>query len=137
MHRFPPRRSSDLTVESLNPPAVAALDGGSAVYPANSKLAFTENVKFGYLPAPTLSALSDGTIVRSEEHTSELQSRGHLVCRLLLEKKNTHRAVGIPVLQNGRRIHPRAGSVPYLADEAVVGTEETHGPLWRIRCMSV
>src|SRR5439155_6864223 len=28
---------------------------------------------------------------RSEEHTSELQSRGHIVCRLLLEKKNkTH-----------------------------------------------
>src|SRR5690625_7094635 len=30
---------------------------------------------------------SDG---RSEEHTSELQSRGHLVCRLLLEKKKKH-----------------------------------------------
>src|SRR5690625_5481899 len=28
-----------------------------------------------------------GDIMRSEEHTSELQSRGHLVCRLLLEKK--------------------------------------------------
>src|SRR5690625_6426424 len=27
------------------------------------------------------------TTLRSEEHTSELQSRGHLVCRLLLEKK--------------------------------------------------
>src|SRR5690625_5330608 len=27
--------------------------------------------------------------LRSEEHTSELQSRGHLVCRLLLEKKHT------------------------------------------------
>src|SRR5690625_5497067 len=27
---------------------------------------------------------------RSEEHTSELQSRGHVVCRLLLEKKNNH-----------------------------------------------
>src|SRR2546428_9106830 len=27
---------------------------------------------------------------RSEEHTSELQSRSDLVCRLLLEKKNTH-----------------------------------------------
>src|SRR6266702_6163191 len=26
---------------------------------------------------------------RSEEHTSELQSRGHIVCRLLLEKKKT------------------------------------------------
>src|SRR5207253_10588450 len=29
-------------------------------------------------------------VVRSEEHTSELQSRGHLVCRLLLEKKKKH-----------------------------------------------
>src|SRR5690349_22885365 len=30
------------------------------------------------------------TIRRSEEHTSELQSRRDLVCRLLLEKKNKH-----------------------------------------------
>src|SRR5690625_6062998 len=29
--------------------------------------------------------------LRSEEHTSELQSRGHRVCRLLLEKKKTDR----------------------------------------------
>src|SRR5690625_6350350 len=37
---------------------------------------------------------------RSEEHTSELQSRGHLVCRLLLEKKNlVRRADG---LRNGK-----------------------------------
>src|SRR5690625_7115216 len=33
-------------------------------------------------------SLNDGR--RSEEHTSELQSRGHLVCRLLLEKKNQY-----------------------------------------------
>src|SRR5690625_6157342 len=33
-------------------------------------------------------ALRYATQERSEEHTSELQSRGHLVCRLLLEKKN-------------------------------------------------
>src|SRR5690625_6829539 len=33
-------------------------------------------------------AIDDGLVNgRSEEHTSELQSRGHLVCRLLLEKK--------------------------------------------------
>src|SRR5690625_6258701 len=31
-------------------------------------------------------AFLDGYTHRSEEHTSELQSRGHLVCRLLLEK---------------------------------------------------
>src|SRR5690625_6847217 len=30
---------------------------------------------------------TSGLAPRSEEHTSELQSRGHLVCRLLLEKK--------------------------------------------------
>src|SRR5690625_5462307 len=30
-------------------------------------------------------------VMRSEEHTSELQSRGHLVCRLLLEKKKPGR----------------------------------------------
>src|SRR5690625_6962016 len=29
--------------------------------------------------------------IRSEEHTSELQSRGHLVCRLLLEKKKRNK----------------------------------------------
>src|SRR5690554_7653306 len=33
---------------------------------------------------------SNGIIHRSEEHTSELQSRPHLVCRLLLEKKNCY-----------------------------------------------
>src|SRR5215208_1661294 len=33
---------------------------------------------------------------RSEEHTSELQSRGHLVCRLLLEKKNDGSIFGMP-----------------------------------------
>src|SRR5690625_6146890 len=44
---------------------------------------------FGSLPWPVAwhCAPSPET-ARSEEHTSELQSRGHLVCRLLLEKKN-------------------------------------------------
>src|SRR5207253_7281726 len=36
-----------------------------------------------------VAGLSAQTLERSEEHTSELQSRGHLVCRLLLEKKAT------------------------------------------------
>src|SRR5439155_23526349 len=39
--------------------------------------------EFPYLPDYTPST----DLMRSEEHTSELQSRGHLVCRLLLEKK--------------------------------------------------
>src|SRR2546422_7917942 len=40
---------------------------------------------------------------RSEEHTSELQSRLHLVCRLLLEKKNKRRVTSQ---------HSRTGSAP-------------------------
>src|SRR2546430_8938687 len=38
----------------------------------------------GYVPRPLLK-------VRSEEHTSELQSQSNLVCRLLLEKKHNYR----------------------------------------------
>src|SRR5437660_8551638 len=38
-----------------------------------------------------LTAGLTNPLVRSEEHTSELQSRGHLVCRLLLEKKNNEK----------------------------------------------
>src|SRR5690554_7233645 len=37
------------------------------------------------------NALTASTFYRSEEHTSELQSRPHLVCRLLLEKKKKKR----------------------------------------------
>src|SRR5690625_6216349 len=40
-------------------------------------------------PGDEIQIEEAGTI-RSEEHTSELQSRGHLVCRLLLEKKKTN-----------------------------------------------
>src|SRR5258705_13758083 len=36
--------------------------------------------------------------VRSEEHTSELQSLRHLVCRLLLEKKNKKTEISAPAL---------------------------------------
>src|SRR5436305_8299184 len=59
LHSFPTRRSSDL---------VRADTGGA---------------RRSQLPLPGCSALRK----RSEEHTSELQSRPHLVCRLLLEKK--------------------------------------------------
>src|SRR5437870_2299192 len=51
-------------------------------------------VTLGSIPAAEISRLTSGLMarevpvtLRSEEHTSELQSRGHLVCRLLLEKK--------------------------------------------------
>src|SRR5690625_6560151 len=47
----------------------------------------------GYVQRPAIVRASHavGRFIRSEEHTSELQSRGHLVCRLLLEKKKVMR----------------------------------------------
>src|SRR2546422_259367 len=42
----------------------------------------------GFFATARAIAISRTALARSEEHTSELQSRLHLVCRLLLEKKN-------------------------------------------------
>src|SRR2546422_7200170 len=55
--------------------------------PSNARLAreFSSPCHRCRLQAPGLHLLA--TVGRSEEHTSELQSRLHLVCRLLLEKK--------------------------------------------------
>src|SRR2546429_7134488 len=44
--------------------------------------------------------VSFGQDSRSEEHTSELQSRLHLVCRLLLEKKKTQKTLYLAVHQH-------------------------------------
>src|SRR3989449_1984938 len=49
----------------------------------------------------------DKTLRRSEEHTSELQSRLHLVCRLLLEKKKTRRTTRS---RHSKARHSRANS---------------------------
>src|SRR3712207_8946341 len=58
----------------------AAVDGCErAVKPANP-------AKYGTIPVRCASASAS----RSEEHTSELQSRQYLVCRLLLEKESSH-----------------------------------------------
>src|SRR5690625_6614985 len=54
-------------------------------------LATILRMPYAAAPAGVISGMTDGVFrscsIRSEEHTSELQSRGHLVCRLLLEQK--------------------------------------------------
>src|SRR5437870_11499156 len=55
----------------------------------------------GAQPRPRRRQLHAVARARSEEHTSELQSRGHLVCRLLPEKKNApppHPSLSTPSL---------------------------------------
>src|SRR5947208_6555502 len=64
---FPTRRSSDLSSSS---------NGSSPL-----------DIAHIILPAHRVECACLGRIMRSEEHTSELQSPDHLVCRLLLEKK--------------------------------------------------
>src|SRR3712207_7510890 len=64
--------------------------GGEMVRPRHPARAYmrrlrTEINPFGQPTLPRASAI--GYSLRSEEHTSELQSRQYLVCRLLLEKK--------------------------------------------------
>src|SRR5690625_5466704 len=60
-------------------PQVARLNSLHRIFPV-----LTTPLLLAYLEQLSIAA---GRIPRSEEHTSELQSRGHLVCRLLLEKK--------------------------------------------------
>src|SRR5689334_23739028 len=58
---------------------------------------------------------------RSEEHTSELQSQFHLVCRLLLEKKNTeHCYPHVPL----RRVTPLVSSCRYCIHCSCVGVTD-------------
>src|SRR3712207_9496858 len=60
----------------------------------NAKDASLDSIFFTSIASPPLKIISGGLLlfpkyekIRSEEHTSELQSRQYLVCRLLLEKK--------------------------------------------------
>src|SRR5690606_41027185 len=91
LHSFPTRRSSDLLAAG---PSTIALQPIS-VRPAQSsrrgkRLAISSPVYCATQPSESLNrrmATKCGSSPRSEEHTSELQSRENLVCRLLLEKK--------------------------------------------------
>src|SRR5207253_6504745 len=87
----------DVTVHDAGGLDLDALVGAdtAAYFPTDDRLA-RNHVSFhlAALPHEHLPARADGThhrAFRSEEHTSELQSRGHLVCRLLLEKKTPNR----------------------------------------------
>src|SRR5207244_13630353 len=89
LHSFPTRRSSDLEAWSkVAPPWVAC----AAATLARSTRARSWPRRSNRSPRtrPTASSRRSSTtrsLARSEEHTSELQSPDHLVCRLLLEKK--------------------------------------------------
>src|SRR5699024_12096692 len=80
LHSFPTRRSSDLVTFSFT--ISSSCDSASCVIkPSRNNLLayFIDSIYSSFAKSEVNS--------RSEEHTSELQSRFDLVCRLLLEKK--------------------------------------------------
>src|SRR5205814_4129563 len=95
LHPFPTRRSSDLG--KLAEIFVHLLQAGSVfelgLFLRNRLILTLEKLLGGLPPRPEVVFVEDHEIPldlvepRSEEHTSELQSLRHLVCRLLPEKK--------------------------------------------------
>src|SRR5207249_10971499 len=81
LHSFPTRRSSDLR---------RGLSAGRVQSVAVRLIFEREKEIEAFKPEEywSIEARLEGDAPRSEEHTSELQSRFDLVCRLLLEKKN-------------------------------------------------
>src|SRR5437762_6412478 len=93
-YSFPTRRSSDLTMKLiLTPQQLPDVESYNVI----GDIKGSEHpeqiiIVSGHLDSWDLGtgAVDDGAGVRSEEHTSELQSPMYIVCRLLLEKKNTN-----------------------------------------------
>src|SRR5690606_41012729 len=95
LHAFPTRRSSDLWASRrISPPAPGAascwLSPVTRTFAPAVSASCWIRVRWSevtMLPSSTTTR----SPARSEEHTSELQSRENLVCRLLLEKKKKHK----------------------------------------------
>src|SRR5207249_9128034 len=87
LHSFPTRRSSDLkfvTEAKAKGPPLSPIE--TLVINPPPRLVQSKLAK-ALLPTATVPKSKFDAEIRSEEHTSELQSRFDLVCRLLLEKK--------------------------------------------------
>src|SRR5690606_41521121 len=84
-HPFPTRRSSDLRNRFVEPVRIRS---GQAFWQENAAVLAEVEREYGVPAAIIVAIIGVETIYgRSEEHTSELQSRENLVCRLLLENK--------------------------------------------------
>src|SRR5690606_41384122 len=86
LHSFPTRRSSDLFA-GIRTSMVVPRESHSAKYSGSVAISVTAWAWIPVAISASVSTPSFFMIPRSEEHTSELQSRENLVCRLLLEKK--------------------------------------------------
>ena len=81
----------------IDPAAVVAVEEAVRLYQSGTTPENATQLPEGFVFPEVL----DWDSIRSEEHTSELQSRQYLVCRLLLEKKNVALTVGVFLLLFG------------------------------------
>src|SRR3712207_8640457 len=90
MIRRPPRSTLFPYTTLFRSRRTATLSGGlpANLFGPNGSSSLTSSKPSEIREAGPAST-SNGQLLRSEEHTSELQSRQYLVCRLLLEKKKT------------------------------------------------
>src|SRR5688572_31496214 len=87
LRSFPTRRSSDLLqirTGFSGPSSRTSASGLRMIVPPGPAPAYSSAVE---LPITRSRGIPYSSWLRSEEHTSELQSQSNLVCRLLLEKK--------------------------------------------------
>src|SRR5207244_13319440 len=94
LHSFPTRRSSDLpsaaATSAVRAASLSRRGSRPAIRPSRSPVCPTGRSAGRSAPGRgSRRRRHPCTRSRSEEHTSELQSPDHLVCRLLLEKKKT------------------------------------------------
>src|SRR5437899_5899394 len=87
LHSFPTRRSSDLITAGLSLLVYALVDANSAGWGSTQTISLLAVSAALFAAFVANRAADTASRERSEEHTSELQSLRHLVCRLLLEKK--------------------------------------------------
>src|SRR2546429_3086469 len=89
--------------EFLSPHGIRALSRFHMDHPYVLNVHGMEH-RVDYQPAESKTSLFGGNSNRSEEHTSELQSRLHLVCRLLLEKKKNKKILRPPSIRPQHRL---------------------------------
>src|SRR5258708_18275018 len=91
MIRRPPRSTlfpyTTLFRSTLRACRAQAARGSTRAFPAGAGLGGGNRLRAFRTSPPRRKVERSRQVVRSEEHTSELQSPDHLVCRLLLEKK--------------------------------------------------
>src|SRR5699024_11395599 len=88
---LPTRRSSDLLVLVAHVVGIRFLQLPAAQLTGHRRVALDDQRVRGHVVDPAVQGRTHGGLDRSEEHTSELQSRFELVCRLLLEKRKRSR----------------------------------------------